>query len=384
MHKFKKYQEGGLIGKPSNMLTSVMPIADNTGFNSPILSNGNVGSGVQNQTFGQWFNKNSDNINKGLNVAAAATGGWGSEETAASTKDGITSAIGQFGPWGAAAAAALKIQDGIFKATGIGGDFADKGDAAKLGLNSSFNNAMMTIPGLEWVGSFGTTNNFTMNQELNNLGGYGQTLGKLQAADNLSGKRILGGAKMTDAFNKAKQDNLTLTNAMDDAKNLKSQDITHLHSQNQSRYSGNINTVSPIARKGFKFPELIEARNFLKSYVPKIESEIDMFQEGGKMNIIVEGALHAHNHNLKKVNPELAEEVTNKGVPVVINDSDEIKQVAEVEAGELILTKEITDKLEKLYEENSEESMIEAGKLLSEELIEYTEDLTETLLTDEN
>ena len=106
--------------------------------------------------------------------------------------------------------------------------------------------------------------------------------------------------------------------------------------------------------------------------------EINSFKQGGQMSVIPEGALHARKNNM-----ELAKEgeVTHKGIPVVDNEGE---QQAEIERNELILSKTVTDKVEKLYEKyNSEESSskkdeiaIEMGKIITCELLKNTEDNT--------
>ena len=95
---------------------------------------------------------------------------------------------------------------------------------------------------------------------------------------------------------------------------------------------------------------------------------IELFQNGGDVNVIPEGALHARKHNM-----ENAEHITKKGIPVVDLEG---KQQAEIERNEIIFRKEVTDKLEKLAKDGSDEAAIEAGKILAHEIIENTEDRT--------
>jgi hypothetical protein len=99
------------------------------------------------------------------------------------------------------------------------------------------------------------------------------------------------------------------------------------------------------------------------------------FREGGPINVIVDGALHAHKHELKE-HPDLEEaSITGKGIPVITkSDGGEIEQHAEVERDELIIHYDLTKKLEELMDKGDEESMIEAGKLLSYELVKNTKD----------
>ena len=107
--------------------------------------------------------------------------------------------------------------------------------------------------------------------------------------------------------------------------------------------------------------------------------EVESFKQGGQMNVIPEGALHARKNGM-----ELAKEgeVTHKGIPVVDNDGN---QQAEIERNEIIFNKEVTEKLENYYKQyNSDEKSqsekdeiaIKAGKLLAKQIIENTDDRT--------
>ena len=92
------------------------------------------------------------------------------------------------------------------------------------------------------------------------------------------------------------------------------------------------------------------------------------------MNVIPDGALHARLHNID--DSSLNGNITKKGIPVIHRDGDKIDQLAEIEKNELILTKEVTDKLEDLRKKNTPESAIEAGKLLVQEILYNTKDNT--------
>ena len=104
------------------------------------------------------------------------------------------------------------------------------------------------------------------------------------------------------------------------------------------------------------------------------------FQQGGSINIIPEGALHARKHNMD------IEGITKKGIPVVDNNGD---QQAEIECEEIIFRLEVTKKLEELekkfYDDETsqkekDECALEAGKLLVEEILYNTQDNTNKLL----
>ena len=104
------------------------------------------------------------------------------------------------------------------------------------------------------------------------------------------------------------------------------------------------------------------------------EDDVQKFQNGGSI-LIPDGALHAHKHHMEDVNPELAEDLTKKGIPVVSTDENgEVTQVAEIERQEIILEKSLTDRIEKLWKEGTEEAMIEAGKIITETLFTNCDD----------
>ena len=115
-----------------------------------------------------------------------------------------------------------------------------------------------------------------------------------------------------------------------------------------------------------------------------IEDGVDLFKDGGAINIIPEGALHAHKHNMDM------EGITPKGIPVVSNkEGGEVEQQAEIEREEIIFRLEVTKKLEELeekyYDEETsqrekDECALEAGKLLVEEILYNTQDNTNKLL----
>lgn len=122
-----------------------------------------------------------------------------------------------------------------------------------------------------------------------------------------------------------------------------------------------------------------EAIDFAKNYKKGWPKFFQKFQNGGQMNVIPEGALHARKNNLTDINPEL-EGITSKGIPVITQEDGGIVQHAEVERSEIIFTKEVTDKLEELRKLGTDEAAIEAGKLLASQIMENTIDNTGELL----
>lgn len=124
---------------------------------------------------------------------------------------------------------------------------------------------------------------------------------------------------------------------------------------------------------------VIKLSNGKKSKAKKIQEEVRMeevagFKNGGAVNVIPDGALHARKHHLEDVDGKF-EEVTTKGIPVITEEKGgDIKQHAEVEREEIIFNLDVTKQLEKLMQDGSDEAAIEAGKLLVHEILENTVD----------
>ena len=102
------------------------------------------------------------------------------------------------------------------------------------------------------------------------------------------------------------------------------------------------------------------------------------YQNGGAINVIPDGALHARKHNMDM------EGITKKGIPVVADkENGGIEQQAEIEKEEIIFILEVTKKLEELEKKyyNPDTSQkekdalaLEAGKLLVQEILYNTMD----------
>lgn len=112
-------------------------------------------------------------------------------------------------------------------------------------------------------------------------------------------------------------------------------------------------------------------------------TSIPEFQNGGSINVIPNGALHARKHNMD------LDGITRKGIPVVSEKDGEIEQQAEIEKEEIIFRLEVTQKLEELEkkfysdestQEEKDECALEAGKLLVNEILYNTQDNTNNLL----
>lgn len=131
-------------------------------------------------------------------------------------------------------------------------------------------------------------------------------------------------------------------------------------------------------RNRFDLVKTDENGNLLKywKYVPKQSTQA--FKQGGQMNVIPEGALHARKNNMEGAGKDF----TAKGIPVVTTDGKE--QTAEIEKDEIIFTLEVTKKIESWYKKyndsdsnkEKDEIAIECGKYLTEQILRNTEDRT--------
>ena len=147
----------------------------------------------------------------------------------------------------------------------------------------------------------------------------------------------------------------------------------YLNTRNKIDFAGGLPTVA-VGKKGMN-------TSFLKEFNAK---RTQKFKAGGPIevipiNVIVEGKLHSQLNHMEDV---VDTNITKKGVPVTAIDREGgvIEQAAELERDEVIFHLALTNNLEKLAKENSEESMIEAGKLLVKEILKNTKDSKSKLL----
>ena len=143
-----------------------------------------------------------------------------------------------------------------------------------------------------------------------------------------------------------------------------------------------------VKRKQKEIPSHKDGGTFIEiSMETSIElvdpTSIPEFQNGGSINVIPDGALHARKHNMD------VDGITKKGIPVVSEKDGEIEQQAEIEKEEIIFRLEVTQKLEELEkkfysdestQEEKDECALEAGKLLVNEILYNTQDNTNNLL----
>lgn len=309
------------------------------------------------------------------------------------TQSAIRKGLAMIPGYGQLIAAATGAVDAIGTATGLNLSNIDKNSANRAGLGgaASFNNAMNSLPGNSMIwGTLaaitgGRTNSFNMSDESEAMGsGYAGTVGDMRAAEDLGNKNLLFGRRKANSFiDTAKNNDQILaeigeTNTMRKQSNYY-QDLAH---QNINRYAGQNYLGTRVGRTGLKLMSIDEVRSIIAK-----RQETQKFQNGGVVgidsNILPEGALHARKNNLAELNPDL-EDATKKGIPVMAAEGGEVgEQVAEIENSEIIFRLDVTKQLEELRKDGSEEAMIEAGKLVADELIENTQDNTGQITEEE-
>lgn len=213
---------------------------------------------------------------------------------------------------------------------------------------------------------------------------YGGSLSNIQNTINqYSGKTLSGltgeARKGKSALNKAESmvGNIYAVNANTEKRNNIAFGGLDLAMENRKLALQGVNHLNGVfaAKQGGKL-EIIETPvwEFIE---PELEEEIEMFKEGG--SIVVDGALHARKHNIELDN------ITKKGVPVISEENGEIIQQAEVEGGEIVFSKSITEELEKQYNvyyneeskpKEKNEACLKIGKLLVNEILNNTTDNT--------
>ena len=322
--------------------------------------------------------------------------------TADSIYDTASDIIGMVPGWGNIASLAMKGNALLSKGVSALGGGTDGMTTVDALLGSNF--FQMTPMGL--INGFGGRKSHTLENgqserdTITNVGSaYGGSVGDWQNAMKYSNKKY--GAFSSSGRHKA-------NNKVDDA-NYKMNLMTGISNQARTqlevangtadttdkRYEltlqGGYNPRTRIGRQGLKI-EYIKRAKMIANKVKdqnvtkhkeggKIEEEkffiptdwqplgqLQKFQNGGAVNIIPEGSLHARKHHM-----ENADNLTKKGIPVVDNDGN---QQAEIERDEIIFRKEVTDQIEKLAKEGTDEAAIKCGELLTHEIIENTDDKT--------
>ena len=305
-------------------------------------------------------------------------------------RGGISDAAIQSGnPIAMAIGVGSKLVDAIGAQTGLNLDNIDKEagkDAGISGAARGFNNLMNYIPGNSMIwGAFAskTQNADVISDEVKDIqGAYGDSYGDLESAQKLSGKRFLFGRRRANKFiNEANETNQKMQDIATTNTLRKQSDYGNdIMQQNLNRYAGTNYMYNAVGKQGMKLMSIEQAKLILMMRKNVEQKELQIFANGGAINIIPEGARHSRLNHLDEVHDDF-EDVTKKGIPVVTpTENGNLEQVAEVECGEIIFSKSVTEKLEELMKDGSDEAAIEAGKLLVKEIIKNTDDKTEELL----
>lgn len=147
-------------------------------------------------------------------------------------------------------------------------------------------------------------------------------------------------------------------------------------SDREKAYQNAIKTGDYIVFPSEEDADWFTADNY-KRYFPGLEQYAPQaFKQGGQMNVIPEGALHAHKNHMEGA----GEDFTAKGVPVIDAQGN---QTAEIEREEWTMNKELTEDVEKWYKEyykedisqkDKDELAIKCGKRITKELLHNTDD----------
>ena len=301
-----------------------------------------------------------------------------------SSQSAIRQGLAMIPGYGQLIAAATGLVDAIGTATGtnLSNVNQDSANRAGIGGSAKFNSVVNMLPGVSALaGGFGLwsnrTNGFRMSDEAEEMqAGYSGTVGDMRAGQDIANKRLVFGSNKANNYIEQQRRNDRILAQINETNTMRKQSDYYqdLNHQNVNRYAGQNYLGTRIGKTGMKLMSLEEVRAILAK-----KQETQKLQNGGEIpgidtSILPEGALHARKNNLAELNPDL-EDATKKGIPVMAAEGGEIgDQVAEIEGSEVIFRLDITKRLEELRKDGSEEAMIEAGKLIAEELIENTTD----------
>ena len=294
-------------------------------------------------------------------------------------------AIKSGNPIAMAIGAGTKLIDAIGAKTGLNLDNIDKEAGKDAGVSGGLNNAIGYIPGASMLAGLmsGETNEAdAITDEVKDISGaYGDSYGELESAQKLSGKRIFGRKKrnkINSFIDEANETNQKMYDISTTNTYRKQSDYGNdLMQQNLNRYAGSNWMNNAIGEHGMKLMSVEQAKYILSMRKAEKES-LQTFEDGGKINIIPEGARHSRLNHLDDVNDDF-EDVTKKGIPVVTPTEDgDLEQVAEIERTELVINLDLTNEVEELRrkwkETKDEKYLIEAGKLLAEDVVTNTFD----------
>lgn len=328
---------GNIIGSASNLISSFIPDKDLS-----TAKRGNLAQG----------------LNKGYDAAM-----------------GMVSMI----PGGQAIGALMGVNKLLGKGLstmGVGTDAMTRSDAI---LDSPF--LKLTPFGL--VNAIGAkkTHTFEGDDESNEQIGssYGGSLDRFADTELKSGKKY--GLFSRKQYRKAndfidesqRQQNLMTDIATNATNDFAASSNPFLQNRMQISRTGGFNNAA-VGKEGMKIQNIDWAKALLQRLK---QSQLQSFEQGGKMNIIPTGALHKELHHIDQKG------ITKKGIPVVVqSEGGEIEQTAEIEKQEIILHLDLTTAMEQYRDQYNESpdqeakdsAAIEAGKILTQELLNNTID----------
>lgn len=317
-------------------------------------------------------------------------GKYGSfSEDEKSSQSAIRSALAMIPGYGQLIAAATGVVDAVGTATGLNLSSVNKDTANRAGVTGTELNKFMNIlPGNSMIwGGLGAlsgndrTNSLEVSDEVLGMAGYGNAIGDLQAAKDLGNKRLFSWqtTQANNFINSQRRNAQILTDINKVNTQRKQSDYYQdLQNQNINRYAGQNYLGTTVGRNGMKLMSVEEAKRIIA--LKKVsEEDVEKLQNGGNIpgidsSILPEGALHKERHHLEDVNPELEDVITKKGIPVVAENGETQEAVAEIERTEIIFRLNVTNELERLMKDGTDEAMIDAGKLITKEIIFNTVD----------
>lgn len=307
------------------------------------------------------------------------------------------SEIPGFGPAVGAIMAGNKLLGNIANNIGLGTDGMTKTDSI-LG-SSIFATNLGLVNGVFGKRSDTLKNGVNEQDTLARVGSdYGGSVQQFNNASHLSnkkyglfssGSRRRANAQIRESNRQMQQ--MSGIRATSDEQLATAGNMTNFNTFNyQNTINGGYDPRSYLGRNGLKLDLIKHTRKILKNrdikkhsiggqlkesyFIPTdwqpsgqyIINDIDKYQKGGAFNVLPTGALHARLHHMDD-----ADKITKKGIPVVDMNG---RQQAEIERDEIIFRKEVTDRIEALAKDGSDEAAIECGKLLTKEIIENTKD----------
>lgn len=278
-------------------------------------------------------------------------------------------------PYAAIAGVAYKALSGVAEQFGGNVNTINKDQANEVGLSKwerFGNNVLGVIPGMGWATDKTTEGQKShLIDEMSNA--YADSVSDIDVASQLGGSKFLfGRSKIQDHIATANRNNQLLTDInVTNTQRKKSDYALDLAQQNLNRYAGTNYMNMRMGRSGMKIQSLEEIRELLKNRVIE-ELDVQKFAEGG--SILPVGQRHKTLHHMGELGEQF-EDLTRKGIPVVtVDESGDMVQVAEIECSEWTISKSLTDEIEALWKDGSEEAMIECGKLVCEHLLRQTKD----------